>query len=241
MRVLHFKFGYAGVFGSGFSHSLSLSVNQSQLHGRLTFQFQFHGKAAVSVLSIQVGSYAYVLDAFFAAGIEVAVATHAAVAEEILVLEICAIAPAEHLEGDEVLLSRFQVGSQVEFRFKLAVFAISHKASVHPQIHVRCYRTEVGYDFFAFPLCRHHYFATVRAHMVVFDRHLRRVVGKLIAPGITHINVNWVAVAVKFPNGRHLQVVPTLVVERSFPEVGRARIGIFYPVEFPGAVKRHKQ
>ena len=86
-------------------------------------------------MCIQIRSHADVLNVFRSAGIEVAVAAYSGEAEEILVFQISPVAPAEHLECDQVF-PWFQVFGQIEFGFKFAVFTVADELSVHPKIHV---------------------------------------------------------------------------------------------------------
>lgn len=75
--------------------------------------------------------------------------------------------------------------------------------------------------------------------MITFSGHVRRVVLELISPGISDIDIDRVSVAVQFPYGRNLHVVPTFVIEACFPEIGRTCICIFDPEKFPGTIEAH--
>ena len=55
--------------------------------------------------------------------------------EKVLVFKIRSVTPAECLECNQVL-ARLQILSQIEFCFKLAVFAVTDKLSVHPKINI---------------------------------------------------------------------------------------------------------
>ena len=63
----------------------------------------FHTQRAVFVVSIQIRSDTDILDTFLIAGIQLAVASHSAITEEILIFKICTVAPAEHLKSYQVL------------------------------------------------------------------------------------------------------------------------------------------
>ena len=174
------------------------------------------------------------------AGVEVAITTHTGVAEEVLILQVGSITPTEHLECDQVLLSRLQVAGEVELSLQFAILAVAHVLSVHPQIHVGGYGAEVRHDLLAFPVGGHHDLPAVGTDMILFGRHLRRVVLELLTPSVAHIDIDRVAIAIKFPYGGHLHVVPSLVVIAYPPEVGRTSLRITYPEEFPSAVECHE-
>ena len=124
----------------------------------------------------------------FVAGIEVAVAAHAREAEEILIFEVGAVAPAEDLECDEVLAGT-DVFRDVEFGFEFRILAVTDEPSVDPQVDVRGDGPEPGDDLLVRPRGRDLDFAAVRADMVFFYRHVRRIVFKLLAPRVADIEV----------------------------------------------------
>ena len=95
-------------------------------------------------------------------------------------------------------------------------------------------------NLFAFPVGGKDDFFPVRAYMIVFCRHLRRIVFELASPGVSYVDVDRITVTVQFPNAGHLKVVPTFVVEISLIEVSRACICMSHPVEFPRTVQGHE-
>ena len=76
--------------------------------------------------------------------------------------------------------------------------------------------------------------------MVVFGRHIRRIVLVVVAPGVADVHIDRVAVAVKFPHGGHIKLVPALVVKILFPEICGSAVQVAHPVEFPWSVKAHE-
>ena len=221
-------------------HRFLTCVKQFQFHQSATFHAKVHFQCTVAILRIKVGSNTNVRNLFLIAGIQVTITSYSAVTEEVLVFQICSVAPAEHLESNQVFLSGLQIRSQVEFSFQLAVFAITYITAVYPQIHVGSYRTEVCNDFLAFPVGRNHYLTAIRTHMVVFFRHEGRIVPIAIAPGIAYIHINGITIAIQFPNTRYRHIGPAFIIETGLPEIGRTRISIFHPEELPGTVQRHK-
>ena len=73
--------------------------------------------------------------------------------------------------------------------------------------------------------------------MVVGCRHVGRIVFKLVSPGVAHIHVNGIAVAVEFPHAGYGNRGPAAVVEILAEKVVGTAVGILYPEKFPGAVE----
>ena len=105
-------------------------------NGSLNIAFQVEGNVqrTILVFTVEVGSYTDIFDAFLVAGIEITITAYTTITEEVLVFQISTVAPTEYLESYQVLLSRFQIRSQVEFCFQLTVFTITYILPVHPQI-----------------------------------------------------------------------------------------------------------
>ena len=171
------------------------------------------------------------------AAVEIAVACHTRQTPEVLVLAVGTVAPAEGLEGEQIVAG-VHIGGHVKLGGGLAVFGIAHKLTVHPKVHVGGDTAEVGYHLAAFPSVGHLYHLAVAAHMVVFYRHLGRIVLEVSAPGETDVHINRVAETVQLPDARHRHHAPRCVVVRLLVEVGGPLIGIFHPVEFPVTLKR---
>ena len=216
-----------------------MSICQVQGNCAASFQINGYVQRTVFILAIQIWSEANILDVFLVTCVKIAVTSYARVAEEVLIFQITAVAPAEYLEGNHVF-TRFQVVGQVELGFQFAVFAISYVTSVHPKVHVGSYRAEMRKNLFAFPVGGKDDFFPVRAYVIVFCRHLRRIVFELASPGISYVDIDRVTVTVQLPNARHLKVIPTFVVEISLIKVGRSCICMSYPVEFPRTVQGHE-
>ena len=173
------------------------------------------------------------------AGVEVAVAPHAAISEEILVFEVGAVAPAEGLEGDDVAAG-LDVGRQVELGFELAILAVSDVFAIDPQIDIGRDRTKMGHYGASLPRLGNQDGAAVGAHMIVAHRHLRRVAVELVAPGVADVDVLRVAVAVELPEAGHGHGGPGGVVEVGGLEAGGAHVGRWNPVEFPQSIEAQK-
>ena len=193
-------------------------------------------KRAVGIGGVEVGGDAHVGDVLLRAGIEIAVAGDSAEAPEVLALDIGAVAPAEYLEGYEVGLSGLHQFRDVEFAFQLAVLAVSRELAVDPEIDIGSDGTEVEYHLAAFPGVRNGDLAAVGAYVIVLDWSVRRVVLVVAVPGIARVDVERVAIAVKFPDSRDRHAPPRGIVVVRSPESSRAGIRIGNPVELPYSI-----
>ena len=129
------------------SYAFPLSVKQFQAGlAALALEFDADVQGPVPVGGVQVRRDPDILDALLGAGVEVAVAGYAAVAEEVLVFQVSAVAPAKYLESDEVLLPGKEVLRHIELGLQFAVLAVSDKLAVHPEIDVGSDGSEVEED-----------------------------------------------------------------------------------------------
>ena len=172
----------------------------------------------------------------FVAGIEEAVAAYAREAEEVLIFEIGAVAPAEDLEGEEILAGLHEA-RDVELAFELRILAVTDEPSVDPQVDVRGDGPEPGDDLLVRPRGRDLDFAAVRADMVFFYRHVRRIVFELFAPCVADVEILRIAVAVQFPQSRNGHRAPRAVVVVRAEEIRGTLVGVADPGEFPRPVE----
>ena len=135
------------------SNHITFGIRQFQVHNSTSFQVESHLDCPVFIVCIQIGGNPDIFDIFRITGIEIAVAGYSGKAYEILVFQISPVTPAEHLESNQVL-TRFQVFSQVELGFQLAVFTISDIFTVYPQIHIGRNGTEMSKNLFPLPAGR---------------------------------------------------------------------------------------
>ena len=230
---------FAGTFQIGCGYTFSLCVCQVKSYSAAAFHVDSYVQCTILILAVQVGSDADILNAFLVACIQIAVTSYAGITEEVLIFQITAVAPTEHLKGNQVFAG-FQVVGQIKFGFQFAVFAIAYVAAVYPKIHIGSYRAEVGKDVFSFPVSRKNDFFSVRAYVIVFCGDKGRIVLKLVSPGIADIYVNRIAITIQFPNGGYFNIVPAFVVKTCLIKVCRACVCISYPVKFPETVQSHK-
>ena len=219
-------------------HGISLGVKQLEGEVALARERHVDLQRAVGIGGVEVGSHPDIVDMHgLVAGEEIAVAGHPREAPEILVLTVGAVAPAESLEGDEIV-ALAQVWGDVELCRHLAVLGVSHKLSVHPQVHVGGDGAEMGHHLLALPVVGDIHHAPVTAHPVVFHRHLGRVVLEVSSPCESDVHVDGVAETIEFPHSRHGHASPSPVVEVLGKEVGGPLVGVLHTKEFPHTLER---
>ena len=76
--------------------------------------------------------------------------------------------------------------------------------------------------------------------MVALVGHIGGIVLEVAAPGVAHIDIDGVAIAVELPVARHVDGAPRRVVEVSTVEIGRALVGVLDKTEFPLTVERQE-
>ena len=197
---------------------------------------QLHGERSAGVVFREGRVEPHVGDMALVAGIEVAVAAHARKAEEILIFEVSAVAPAEDLECDEVLAGT-DVFRDVEFGLEFRILAVTDEPSVDPQVDVRGDGPEMGDDLFVRPRGGNFDLTAVGADVVFGRGHLGRIVFKLLAPRVADIEVLRIAVAVQLPEPRNGHLAPCAVVEAGTEEVRGTLLGVADPREFPRPVE----
>ena len=239
VRVLHVEAAaHESARGlDGIGRLLPLRIDEAHFNARAARvgNREVDGQRAVAVVHVEVGRDLHVLDVLDGARIHIAVAGDARETEEILVFEIGAVAPAEHLERDEVALARFQELRHIELALELAVFAVSHELPVHPQIDAGRHGAKVQDDLLAFPLGRNGEILPVRTDVVVVGRRDGRLALIAAGPRIADIHVNGIAVAVQFPHGRDGHPAPERGHIVGAPEPFGPLVGAADPEEIPVA------
>ena len=161
------------------------------------------------------------------------VAVDAGVAEEVLVLEVRAVAPAVDLHGEQVVAGT-EVLRDVELVGRAAVLAVAHLLAVHPHVVGAVHALEAQVHGAVLPRVRHGERGAVgRNGIVVAVR-----VGRIVGVGIGDVRVNRYAVALQLHAARHVDVVPAGVVEAGLVEILRTLRRGAAPVVAPRAVER---
>ena len=224
--------------GRSLGHRHAIGVEQLQVHHRASLHVHLHLQRTVLVAIGQVGGDAYIVHMhLLVTGIEITLACHAAEPPEVLILRVAAVAPAETLEGNEVV-SGLHIGSDIKLGSHLRVFRIAHKLSVHIEVDIGSDRTEVGDDLPSVPVGRQLDYTAVRAHMVVLVGHIGWIVLEVPTPRKPHIHIHRVAISVKFPVGRHIECLPGRIVQIGLVEICRPLVGILYKLKLPRALER---
>ena len=162
-------------------------------------------------------------------------------AEHVLVFQVAAVAPAVHLDSQDVL-SRFYIFRDIEFRVVIRPLAVSDFLSVHPKVHGAIDTVEMDKDFTSFPIVRDIEVAAVGTDRIRFvhDRisFLSLYERRVVAMRICDIRIDRRAVSVHFPIGWNRNFFPAGNVVVRFIEIGRTFGRLFHPVEFPVTVQQ---
>ena len=205
-------------FHAVLAHGDAVSVQQVEVYRGTSLHVQVYRQHTVLVVVHQVSRQLDVAHLhLFVAGIKITVARHAAQSPEVLVFAVRAVAPTEGLEGNQVV-AFLHIGRDVELGGHLRILSIAHIHAVDIQVDVGCHAAKVGDNLLAVPAVGYVDDAAVAAHMVVFQRHLGRVVLEMSAPSEADVHVYRVAIAVEFPYSRHADGLPCRVVIAGFEE-----------------------
>ena len=185
---------------------------------------------------VHTGDDVHVLNAFFLTGVDIDPTGYTAQPPEILILQVGAVAPAEHLQGDEVLPG-LDVSGDVEAGLQLAVLAVADHLSVDPDTDVGGCRADAEADLLPDPGLVHIEQAAVLADIVVFGRRIRRVVAVVSPPGIADVKVERVIVPVEFPHSWDWDGPPAGIVVADRLEAFFASLNGLVPFELPDTVE----
>ena len=120
-----------------FHQAYALSIEQFEVDNGITFHGHCHHSVTILIVVNEVGRDANVFNMHvFVARIEITLARNTTQSPEILVLTIGAITPSKGLESNEIF-SGFEVFCEVKFGRYLAIFGVTDKRTIHPQIHIR--------------------------------------------------------------------------------------------------------
>ena len=220
------------------AHFAAFGIGEDNCRHEIVAQLQVDVERSILIVVFKPGGQTYILDMFEGTGIEIAVACQTRKAEEILVLEIGAIAPAHHLEGDEVLLSRLHEACQIKLTSQFTVFAISYETSIDIKGDIRSHRTEMSDDLLPLPRCWNEELSTIASHTILFGGRNGRIVGVVSAPCIAEIQIQRISITIEFPQSGHGHFVPCTIVEANFEEVTWRLAGSMDVVEAPQPMQR---
>ena len=197
-------------------------------------------KTAVAVRRIQVRYSLHCLHALLGPGVHITFPGDTGKPPEILVLKISAVTPAENLERKQIVPGLYEV-SDVKHGLQFAVLAVTHVLTVDIKGDIGGYRAEMYEDVpVPDPVLRYLDRSPVGSDMVLELRHMRRVILEEIAPGISDIEVQGIAIAVEFPDSGNRHGAPSAVIVVRPVVIHRTVPGILHPVEFPDTVQRDR-
>ena len=78
---------------------------------------------------------------------------------------------------------------------------------------------------------------SVLAHIVLLHRHIRRICLIEFPPDIDIVDIDRIAIAVKFPHTWHRHCIPSSCIIGSLVEIHRTGIHVLVPVEVPDSVE----
>ena len=173
------------------------------------------------------------------------VAVDARHAEHILTFQIRAVAPAEHLHGEAVAGTNFQVRREVELCHIVRALRVAHVLAVEPYESSGVDAAEVDNRAAAVPVGGHTELAHVGANGidgVVFAAVVEAGAGldvrRCVGVGILHVAIYRAVVTEHFPVGGNGNGVPSRHVVAVFIKIRGAFLQFGAEVEFPRAVER---
>ncbi len=229
-------------FFLGCSHSFSDLVFQFQFHlvAIGIFGRDLHIQGAVLIIIDQIGCNKHIADTRLRCCIQIDLTCDSSKTPEVLIFQIAAVAPTHHLHGKKIFFAGYQIFCQIEHRFHLTVFTITHEFAIYPQHQVRCCRTYMEIDILSFPIGRDFKFLAVKSCIVVLFLYVWRIRFKLCSPCVTDILINAVTVPFNFKKSRNRKFHPFRVIIICGKEVGRSLVMILHPIELPVSLQAHK-
>ena len=167
-------------------------------------------------VAVHPGHNMHILNAFQLSCIEFHPTGDTRQAPEILVFEVGSVAPAHHLQFQRIL-ALTNVFGEIETGFQLAVFAVADGLPVHTNLHVGRYAADAQADLLAHPVLIELEGAAIHASVIVFLGYERRIVLKMALPGVSHVDINRLTIALKFPHARHADRTPVAVFVAEIP------------------------
>ena len=162
----------------------------------------------------------------------------------VLILQITAVAPAVHLDG-EFVFTLTQILRHVKLRRRHRVLAIAHLLAVDPEIHRRMHTAEMQNEILRKHLLGDMHKRHILSHGVTvlvsrpvlrrLSRHARTVLHKRVVD----INIDRCAVALCLPVARHRDLPPLTHVIVLAIEVHDPLLRIPAPMELPLSVETH--
>ena len=169
--------------------------------------------------------------------IQVHLAGDAREAPEVLIFQIAAVAPAHHLHGYQVL-AFLHVFGNVKLGSYLRVLRVTCELAVDPHLEVARGRPYMEKHLLAVPRGGQFEGTAVRAGVIVGLADERRIAPEGGAPGVAHVLIGFVAIALNLEESGHGEVHPLRVVILQGKEVFGCLVVVFDKAEAPFAFHR---
>ena len=220
------------------SHLLALFVEEDEVQLACSLYLGRDIEHTILVVVYKVRSNTDILQMQLGiTGKEIAFTSHTTQAPEVLILIPGAIAPAEGLEGNQIL-ALLQIRSDVKLGSYLAILCITGKLTVYIEIDVGSNATEMSDNLLAIPVGRDVDNTAVRTYMVVLGRNCWWLLVKMSTPAEAYVHIFRITESVHLPDTWQIHGLPFGIIKIFLVEVGRTLVGISHPVELPGSVKR---
>ena len=177
--------------------------------------------------------------------IEIYIAENATHAEHVLTLQVRAVAPAEHLNG-EAVAARAEIFGEVELSHIVGTLRVAHIFAVEVDQSSAVDATEVNESALLSPIGGQVEEAHIRAHGVdaiigaaIVESTASADEWRSVAVRIFHIAIYRAVVAMHFPVGRHRDGVPAAHVVVLGIETHGTHRRFGNEVEIPGAIEQH--
>ena len=219
------------------SHLLALFVEEDEVQLACSLYLGRDVEHTILVVVYKVRSNTDILQLQLGiTGKEVALTSHTTQAPKVLILIPGTIAPAEGLEGNQIL-ALLQIRSDVKLGSHLAILCITGKLAVYIEIDIGSYATEMGYYLLAIPVGRNVDDTAVGTYMVILGRNSWWLLVEMSTPCKTNIYILRITESVHLPVAWNIHGLPFGVIKIFLVEVGRTLVCISHPVELPGSVE----
>ena len=163
-------------------------------------------------------------------------------AEHVLILQIAAVTPFVDLDRDHILTFH-QVFGDVELGIVVRALAVTYFLPIDPDIEGRVNPVEMEEYLLTGPVRGQGEVPPVGPCRIRLRKcgvtPLGLDEGRIIQERICAVGIQRSTVALHFPIGRHVYLIPSRDIVLRGLETNRTVIGISYPVEFPLPIEKH--
>ena len=194
---------------------------------------------AYAVLNLQIGFHREIPDAALRPGPDGDIAENSGETEHVLIFQIAAVAPAEHLNRNLVGTVLKEPGD-IELAGEFRVLRITGHLAVDPDVIRAVHAVETENDLAPLPVFGNGETAAVAGNGIEIPASGLAVenLRPLVLVGIANVGVPGDSISAHFHAARHVDRGPVGIVEIRPEEIERPAGGIAHPVDFPIAVQR---